>query len=847
MSFWHGLYLLIIYPLQMLFEIAFSMISKHVSNYGYAIIWLSLIVNIAIIPLYFRADKIQNEQRAIEAKLNPGIKHIRKAFSGDERFMMLQMFYKINNYSPIMSLRSATSLLLEIPFFMAAYDLLSSLHCLNGVSFWFMKDLSQPDALFHIGSFSINILPILMTLINVLSGLVYTKGHSLREKIQVNGMALIFLVLLYNSASGLAFYWTLNNVFSLIKNLVTFVFTKLIHVDARKIEETFSKILKKVPDSNKATGIRFELSQIAKVVLMGFFIPVVVYVDSPLEYISPFNFDNPLSYLLPSVLIGFGLLVVWESIIYFLLPSKGKTIFYWISIGTFMVYMADYFYVLDLMRKYEAHIPKGLTYAIVIILSLVLIFIVNKLSKFLLSSLLTISIVFITAMGFMTFNEVNEHIREFNPPVNRGPVEFNLSKDGQNVVVIMLDRAVGYTMPYELEMFPELRDMYDGFTFYPNTISYGAHTNYASPALFGGYEYTPEMLNARFDESLELKQNEALKMLPALFSSEGYDVTVIDPPYAGYECIPETNIYDDLDGVNAFYTGEMFNPYSDITNTELQNVRERDFFLYGLCNCLVYGRDIIYDNGNYNNPNRYILNDNKLEYYLDLNGESYKALDRYFVLDGLTSMTNIKDDDSDNLLVFQNEFTHSNPVPGIQFMEFGFDIDKLYEDLDTLCPNNKDMKAAFITNISSAYMLGEWFEYLKANDVYDNTRIIIVSDHGYQYNFWTQNEMECYNPLLLYKDFNSTGFSISEDFMTNADTPYLAVNDVIDNPINPYTGKPVTNESKYVLPVKIDNSNDFIITYNNNNTFTNDYYWYYIDSTDDIFNPDNWRYIMKEG
>lgn len=28
--------------------------------------------------------------------------------------------------------------------------------------------------------------------------------------------------------------------------------------------------------------------------------------------------------------------------------------------------------------------------------------------------------------------------------------------------------------------------------------------------------------------------------------------------------------------------------------------------------------------------------------------------------------------------------------------------------------------------------LGEWFDYLREEGVYDNTRIILVSDHGYR-------------------------------------------------------------------------------------------------------------------
>ena len=59
-----------------------------------------------------------------------------------------------------------------------------------------------------------------MTAINVVSSAIYTKGAPLKEKIQINVLAAIFLVILYNSPSGLVLYWILNNTFSLVKNVL---------------------------------------------------------------------------------------------------------------------------------------------------------------------------------------------------------------------------------------------------------------------------------------------------------------------------------------------------------------------------------------------------------------------------------------------------------------------------------------------------------------------------------------------------------------------------------------------------------------------------------------------------
>ena len=219
MSFLSAIYTIAITPIELLLEVIFTLANKVIGNTGLSIIFLSLAVNFLVLPLYIRADELQNEEREIQKKMAFHIKNIKKTFKGNEQFLMLQEYYRINNYKPIYALKSTTSLLLQIPFFIAAYNLLSHMQSLQGMSFWFIKDLGKEDAAFMIGSFAVNILPILMTVINIVSGIIYTKGHPVKEKIQIYGLALIFLVLLYHSPAGLVFYWLLNNVFSLLKNI----------------------------------------------------------------------------------------------------------------------------------------------------------------------------------------------------------------------------------------------------------------------------------------------------------------------------------------------------------------------------------------------------------------------------------------------------------------------------------------------------------------------------------------------------------------------------------------------------------------------------------------------------
>ena len=118
-------------PLELIFELIFSFAYKISTNPAIDIIILSLAVNLLALPLYIRADKIQKQARDREKELRPLSDHIKKYFKGDEKLMILQTFYRVENYSPLASLKSIISLLLQIPFFVAAYQFLSHLQLLH--------------------------------------------------------------------------------------------------------------------------------------------------------------------------------------------------------------------------------------------------------------------------------------------------------------------------------------------------------------------------------------------------------------------------------------------------------------------------------------------------------------------------------------------------------------------------------------------------------------------------------------------------------------------------------------------------------------------------------------------
>ncbi len=225
MSFLNILYTMLIQPLQLFFELVYMAADWIIGDPGLSIIALSLAMNFLVLPLYRKADAMQEDKRQTELRLHEGLTHIKKTYKGDERMMILQTFYRQNDYKPTYVLKGATSLFLEIPFFIAAYRFLSGLELLHGVSFGPIADLGRPDGLLVVAGLTINVLPLIMTGVNLISCIIFTKGSLLKTKIQLYTMAIFFLFFLYTSPSGLVFYWTLNNLFSLIKT----IFYKLKH------------------------------------------------------------------------------------------------------------------------------------------------------------------------------------------------------------------------------------------------------------------------------------------------------------------------------------------------------------------------------------------------------------------------------------------------------------------------------------------------------------------------------------------------------------------------------------------------------------------------------------------
>jgi len=893
------LYTIFIYPVYMFVEfilfIANNITQDHI---GLSIIILSLGINLITLPIYNVAEKWQEMERIIQKRMKPKVKDIKAVFKGDEQYMILSAYYRQNNYHPLYALRSLFALFIQIPFFIAAYQLLSELPALKETSFLFLKDLGSPDKLVTIGSISLNILPVIMTVINIAASAVYTKGLELKEKLTLYLTAFLFLILLYNSPSGLVLYWTLNNIFSLFKNIfykiklskktwfiiaiiVAVTLTIVIASTSVKRKPVFmsigftvlllitpfikrlflyfeSKQKKSIFDSDKKRFYIFLSAVSAFLIFIGLVIPSTTIASSPQEFANFDNFTNPLGILYYTVIQTFGIFV-WLLCLYKLFSKQIQKYFSYIAVFVLMGSLINAFIFTGnygdinhfLVFEDSDRLLHGAKYFILNIFTLslsiviILSFLYSKFVKFLPSILTIIVISFLTVSGFSGINIYKEYQRlqktDLRTVINNKA--YKVSKTGKNIFILMLDRSMNFFIDPIFENNALVKQEYTGFTLFKNALAFGGGTHISSPSLFGGYEYTPDNLNKRYSELLVDKHNEALSVLPKLFSENGWNVSFTDPPWLNYSWIPDLSVFDKYDMIaqNIDYQGKysqsLLKSLKFSQNNANLSAIHRNMLYFSFFRIFPSEiRRVFYSSGNYANS--------KLPQYITM-----------AFIDSYSALQNIKEEvefveDKNCINIIVNNITHEPPKQSdIKILQKEF----LIPLADKYCLNEYTAEH-FYANYLAHEECAKFFQFLKENNCYDNSRIIIAGDHG-RYSMKTRDmsflkdfagtgfKPEELIPLMMMKDFNSDGnLRIDNTFMTLADIPFLTVKDLDEKlQINPFTGI-LFKDSQLKNPAKImiggEWQADKKLEMTKFKADEND--WAFV--KEDVYKPENWSH-----
>jgi YidC/Oxa1 family membrane protein insertase len=189
-------------------------------GYGAVIVLITVLIKLLFWPLTAKSTRSMKRMQALSPELNA----LKEKYKDDQKKLMEKQWelYKKHKVSPM---SGCLPMLIQMPVFMGFFTMIRSAIELRGAHFLWASDLSKPDTLFMIPgiNFPFNLLPLLM------GGAMLWQAHLTppspgmdpgQQKI-MRYMPLMFLVFLYNYSAGLALYWTVNNLLTILQTKVT--------------------------------------------------------------------------------------------------------------------------------------------------------------------------------------------------------------------------------------------------------------------------------------------------------------------------------------------------------------------------------------------------------------------------------------------------------------------------------------------------------------------------------------------------------------------------------------------------------------------------------------------------
>jgi hypothetical protein len=590
---------------------------------------------------------------------------------------------------------------------------------------------------------------------------------------------------------------------------------------------------------------------------MGIVIPASLIASSVKEFSFVENYKSPFPFIANTFFQMAGFCLFWTACIYFLSSKSGKRVITILLTFISVCALADTFLVPEkfgfltlTMQFSEASQYPGFQKMVVwnlvllLIIAAAVIFMFHfKKAKPLLAFQITV-LAALTLYGISGLFSIHKDFTKYRAELSLDgaagtsvePV-YKLSAKGRNIVLIMTDNFVSGFLPYIFGENPELEEVFSGWTYYPNTISFGNHTGVGALPIYGGYEYTPENINKRTSDPLVKKQSESYLLLPRLFSSAGFITTVTDPPFDNYL---QTNlgIFRDnpeihAENLSGKYTSLWLKAHPEMSGVSISTLLKRNLFYFSLFKSApIFLRSFIYHNGDW-------LSTKKTPHGSPTN----MAIDDYALLDMLPEFTVVEDKDFNAFFSIYEHLPHEHFF--LQYPKY-----KFVPKSENLGGGPFAAETFYHVDTATLLLIANWISFLKENNAYDNTRIVIVSDHGRGHSknpkiikLPNGESLQSYNALLLVKDFNSSGeFKIDNTFMTNADTPLLLTEGILENPVNPFTGN----------PLMADKDNGVLITtigalstrmHSKNLYKIGSKQWMRVH--DDIFDSKNWEAVEK--
>lgn len=189
-----------------------------VPSWGWSIVIMTICIKLLFWPLTAKASRSQKRMAQIQGPMT----ELKEKYKDNPQKMQQETLklFKEHQVNPV---AGCLPMLIQMPIFLGLFYMLRTASELRHEPFLWVADLSQPDTLFEVGGFPINLLPLLMGLTMFLQMHmmpVSPAADPMQQKV-FKFMPAIFLVFLYNFSSGLVLYWTVQNVLTIVQQKIT--------------------------------------------------------------------------------------------------------------------------------------------------------------------------------------------------------------------------------------------------------------------------------------------------------------------------------------------------------------------------------------------------------------------------------------------------------------------------------------------------------------------------------------------------------------------------------------------------------------------------------------------------
>ncbi|MFP6606369.1 MAG: membrane protein insertase YidC [Myxococcota bacterium] len=206
-------------PLTRFFQWLLEACYGFVPNYGWSIIFITILVRILTLPILNKQMRSMEKMRALQ----PRLKELQAEFA-DDRQKQSEATMALYKESGVNPLGGCFPMLLQFPVFIGLFFALKSSFALRQAPFMlWINDLSAPEVLFVIPGldFPLRILPLVMGGSMVLQQkLTPTTIDPSQQKMMLIMMPVMMTVLFYQFPSGLVLYWMISNFLGIAHQMV---------------------------------------------------------------------------------------------------------------------------------------------------------------------------------------------------------------------------------------------------------------------------------------------------------------------------------------------------------------------------------------------------------------------------------------------------------------------------------------------------------------------------------------------------------------------------------------------------------------------------------------------------